>query len=161
MRLPNDSSNVWSASQFLVANGQGASHNAKAKGCGRWPWQGTTSTHTDETARSNDTSGLKTSVRKKGSPAMQPPATPAWVEICLSCDHWKSPCLEISKTCRVSTARRPPAKFDGRVPSYVVRDTCPTEKSRYIFHTWVPGQPPNPLQQLSPNTLPFQDHWQQ
>lgn len=61
----------------------------------------------------------------------------------------------------MSAARRPLAKFDGRVLSYVVRDLCPTEESRHIFHSWVLGQPSNPLQRLSSDKLPFWDHRQQ
>jgi len=122
VRLPNGSSDIWSISRSFVANGWGFFHNVRARGCEHWPWQGTTSTRTDETARSNDASRLKTSIKKKGLPEVQPFATLARVGILLSCDHWESSRLEIPKTCWISTARRPPAKFDGQVPNYVLRD---------------------------------------
>jgi hypothetical protein len=53
-------SNAYSASQSFVAKSRGSSHNAKALGCGSWPWHATTSRCTDEIAQTTHALKFKT-----------------------------------------------------------------------------------------------------
>jgi hypothetical protein len=49
---------------------------------------------------------LTITIKKKNSPGMQPPATPAWVQIYFFCDCSKSLCPWNLETCQAVTVRQ-------------------------------------------------------